>query len=217
MKNNNHLTITFFYLINNNSTRLNIVDKILIYLSIFILIILLGYFGYYLQNKEKKKILLSENYVEAKIYLENENKVEALNLLKNAIFANDATYSTLSFFMILDQNLIKDYDEVTSLFDHLLANNEFDREIKNLLVYKKALRSSDYVNESELLAELKPLLNKETLWRPHALLLLGDYFVSKKEYVKAKEFYIEILSINNLQRDLYDQAKSQLAFFGNDY
>jgi hypothetical protein len=86
-----------------------------------------------------------------------------------------------------------------------------------LLVYKKALLSSNYVNESELLAELKPLLNKETLWRPHALLLLGDYFVSKKEYVKAKEFYIEILSINNLQRDLYDQAKSQLAFFGNDY
>ena len=192
-------------------------NKILIYLFIFILIIFFGYFSYYLDSKEKKGILLSENYVEAKIYLENENKVEALNLLKNAIFANDATYSTLSFFMILDQNLIKDYDEVTSLFDHLLANNKFDREIRNLLVYKKALLSSNYVNESELLAELEPLLNKETLWRPHALLLLGDYFVSKEEYVKAKEFYIEILSINNLQRDLYDQAKSQLAFFGNDY
>ena len=192
-------------------------NKILIYLFIFILIILFGYFSYYLDNKEKKKILLSEDYVKAKIYLENGNKVEALNLLKNAIFVNDATYSTLSFFMILDQNLIKDYDEVTSLFDHLLANNKLDREIRNLLVYKKALLSSNYVNESELLAELKPLLNKETLWRPHALLLLGDYFVSKKEYVKAKEFYIEILSINNLQRDLYDQAKSQLAFFDNDY
>ena len=192
-------------------------NKILIYLFISILIILFGYFSYYLDSKEKKEILLSENYVEAKIYLENENKVEALNLLKNAIFANDATYSTLSFFMILDQNLIKDYDEVTSVFDHLLANNKFDREIRNLLVYKKALRSSDYVNESELLAELKPLLNKETLWRPHALLLLGDYFVSKEEYVKAKDFYIQILSINNLQRDLYDQAKAQLAFFGNNY
>ena len=192
-------------------------NKILIYLFIFILIILFGYFSYYLDSKEKKEILLSENYVEAKIYLENENKVEALNLLKNAIFANDATYSTLSFFMILDQNLIKDYDEVTSLFDHLLANNKFDREIRNLLVYKKALLSSNYVNESELLAELKPLLNKETLWRPHALLLLGDYFVSKEEYVKAKEFYIEMLSINNLQRYLYDQAISQLASFGNYY
>ena len=191
-------------------------NKILIYLFIFILIILFGYFSYHLDSKEKKKILLSENYVEAKIYLENGNKVEALNLLKNAIFANDATYSTLSFFMILDQNLIKDYDEVTSLFDHLLANNKFDREVRNLLVYKKALLSSNYVNESELLAELKPLLNKETLWRPHALLLLGDYFMSKGEYLKAREFYMQILSISNLHKDLYYQAKSQLEFIAND-
>ena len=102
------------------------------------------------------------------------------------------------------------------MFDHLLANNKFDREIRNLLVYKKALLSSNYVNESELLAELKPLLNKETLWRPHALLLLGDYFVSKGEYLKAREFYIQILSISNLHKDLYYQAKSQLEFFAND-
>ena len=191
-------------------------NKILIYLFIFIIIIFFSYFSYYLGNKEKERILLSENYVEAKIYLENGSKIEALDLLKNAIFANDATYSTLSFFMILDQNLIKDYKELTSLFNHLLENNKFDKEIKNLLVYKKALFSSDHVDESELLAEIKPLLNKENLWRPHALLLLGDYFVSKKEYVKAKEFYIQILSINNLQSDLYKQAKSQLALFGND-
>ena len=193
-------------------------NKILIYLSIFILIILLGYFGYYLQNKEKKKILLSENYVQAKIYLANGSKVEALSILKDVIFANDPTYSTLGFFMILNESLIKDYNEISALFDHLLENNKYEKEIRNLLIYKKALFSSNYVKESELLEELKPLLNKkENLWKPHALLLLGDYFVSKKEYVKAKEFYIQILSINNLQKDLYDQAKSQLVFIANEY
>jgi len=193
-------------------------NKILIYLSIFILIILLGYFGYYLQNKENKKILLSENYVQAKIYLANGSKVEALNILKDVIFANDPTYSTLCFFMILNESLIKDYNEISALFDHLLENNKYEKEIRNLLIYKKALFSSNYVKESELLEELKPLLNKkENLWKSHALLLLGDYFVSKREYVKAKEFYIQILSINNLQKDLYDQAKSQLVFIANEY
>ena len=49
-------------------------------------------------------------------------------------------YSTLSFFVILNQNLITDYNELLrSMFDHLLTNNEFDKEIRNLLVYKKAL------------------------------------------------------------------------------
>ena len=102
------------------------------------------------------------------------------------------------------------------MFDHLLENNKFENEVRNLLIYKKSLFNSNFTNESELLEEVKPLLNSETLWRPHALLLLGDYFVSRGEYLKAKEFYTQILSINNLQKDLYDQAISQLTLITND-
>ena len=76
-------------------------NKILIYLFIFILIILFGYFSYYFDSKEKKEILLSENYVQAKIYLANGNKSKATSTLKKIIFANEPTYSTLSFFIIL--------------------------------------------------------------------------------------------------------------------
>ena len=115
-----------------------------------------------------------------KIYLENGNKTEAVNILKNVIFANDPAYSTLCLFLILNENLITDHKELLALFDHLLANNKFEKEIENLLIYKKALLNSNFATESELLEGIKPLLNTETLWRPHALLLLGDYFVSKK-------------------------------------
>ena len=191
-------------------------NKILIYLFVTILVIIFGYFSYYFDSKEKKRILLSEDYIQAKIYLANEDKVKALNILKKIVFANDPAYSTLSFFMIINQNLVSDYNEVSDLFNYLLANNKFDKEIKDLLVYKKALFNSNYVNESELLQEIKPLLSGETLWKPHALLLLGDYFLSKKEYLKAKEFYMQILYIKDLQKDLYDKAKFQLAFISDD-
>ena len=40
--------------------------------------------------------------------------------------------------------------------------------------------------------------------------------LSKKEYIKAKEFYKRIFLIKNLQRDLYEQARSQLALIAND-
>ena len=63
---------------------------------------------------------------------------------------------------------------------------------------------------------MKPLLKDETLWKPHALLLLGDYFVYKNEYFKAREFYEQILSIKNLQKDLYDQAIFQLSQIANN-
>ena len=185
-------------------------NKILILSFVILLIILIGSFSFYLESKSKKKILISENYIQAKIYLGDKNNSKALSLLKDIIFANDSAYSTLSLFMIMDQNLIKDHKEVLSLFNHLLENNKFDKEIKNLLIFKRALFSSNYVDETVLLKELKPLMNTETFWKAHALLLLGDYFVSKKEYIKARDFYTQILPINNLQKDLYDQAKSQL-------
>ncbi len=190
-------------------------NKILIYLLLLLLVILFGSISYFLDNKEKKRIALSENYVQSKIYLENENKEKAINLLKDIIFANDPTYSTLSLFMILNQNLINDNNEISNLFDHLLSNNKYDKEIRNLLVYKKALYNSNYMSESELLEEIKSLVNKESIWTPYALLLAGDYFMSKKEYSKAKDFYIEILSINNLEKDIYDQAKYQLKYIAN--
>ena len=192
-------------------------NKILIYSSILIVIIFFVSLSLYLGNKEKKRTLLSENYVQAKIYLEDGKKVEAINMLKSVIFADDPTYSPLCFFLILNQDLISDSKEISILFEHLLENNKFDKEIRNLLVYKKALFDSNFVNESELLKGIKPLLNtEETLWKPHALLLLGDYFMSKGEYLKAREFYLQILSISNLHQGLYHQAKSQLQFIAND-
>ena len=191
-------------------------NKILIFSSVLILVILLGSLSFYLENQKKKKILLSENYIDAKIYIESGNKNEALNALKTVIFANDPTYSTLSFFLILNQNLITDRKEISALYDHLLENNKFEKELRNLLIYKKALFNSNFAGETKLLEMIKPLINTDTLWKPHALLLLGDYFMSKGENIKATEFYQKIFSINNLHKDLYDQAKSQLAIINNE-
>ena len=191
-------------------------NKILIFSFILILMILFGSFIFYFESKEKKKILLSENYLQAKIYLEGGDTSKAINLLKEVIFANDSTYSSLSLFIIMNQNLITDHRELSALFDHLLENNKFSKEIRNLLIYKKALLNSNFVNESELLESVKPLLNTESLWKPHALLLLGDYFVSKGEYIKAIEFYQGIFTIKNLHNNFYNYAKSQLSIITNE-
>ena len=56
--------------------------------------------------------------------------------------------------MILNENLISDNNEVSKLFDHLLENNKFKEEEENLLIYKKALFVSNFVNEEDLLREI---------------------------------------------------------------
>ena len=126
-------------------------NKILIYFLIGVLITLSIFFTFYLKNKESKRILLGENYIIAKIYLEEKEKDKALNILKEIVYANDSTYSLLSFFLILNQNLISDENEVFELFNYILNEKKIDAEIRNLLIYKKALHSSSFISEKEML------------------------------------------------------------------
>lgn len=190
--------------------------KIVIFVAIFSIFIAIASFIYYSESKEKKRTLLLDRYIEASIYLENDNRNKAKEILEGIIFSNDSTYSTLSLFLIVNQNLITDQKKLTSLFDQVLNNSKFETELKNLIIFKKALVQSSFVSESELLKALNPLLNKETLWKAHALLLLGDYFYSKKENQKAKEFYIKLLSLQNLNNYFNNRARLQLSLIAND-
>ena len=185
-------------------------NKILILSSIIFIIVTLSSVTFYLNFKEKKIINLSNSYINAKVYLENNEIDKATNILKEIIFSNNETYSTLAFFKILNENLIQDQKELLNIFDHILKENKFEKEIKDLLIFKKALFESDSIDEVKMLDSLNPLINKDSIWKPHALLLLGDYFSSKNEYLKAKDFYIQTLSLKNLQREFYEYARSRL-------
>ena len=183
----------------------------------FILIIILGFTAsVFFDYKKKEKIKISENNINAKILLENKKQDEALKLLKDLIFINDKTYSSLSLFMIINENLIEDTTELNILINHLLSNNNYDTEIKNLLIFKKALLNAEIINESDLLDSLLPIINSNSLWKIHALLLIGDFYVSNSEYTKAKEFYAQILSIKNLNDDVYRAVRSKLEITAND-
>ena len=190
--------------------------KSYIYSFIFFIIIIIGSFIFYIDSKEKNKIMLSESYVQAKVFLEKGDKANALQNLKKVIFAKDSTYSSLSLFMIINQNLITDYNELSELFDNVLKSNNFSKETKSLLIFKKAIYESNVVDESKMLENLKPLLTTDTLLKPHALLLIGDFYVSKKEYIKAIEFYQKIFTLENLHPGIYNHASSQLAIISNE-
>ena len=137
-------------------------NKISILSSFVLFLIILGSFTFYSEAKKNEKILLSEKYIVAKIYLSQSNDSEAKDILKEIIFSNNSTYSVLSLFLMLENNLAADEKELFSLFDHVLKNNKFDEEIKNLFIYKKALLMSDNISESNLIEDTKELINTET-------------------------------------------------------
>ena len=173
-------------------------------------------YSLYVEYKENKRISLAEHYLQAKVYLQDGKKNEATNLLKKIVYENDSTYSTLAFFLIHNQNLIVDKKEILILFNNIIDKNKFSKEDKNLLIYKKALFISNFANETELLSDIKPLLNSDTFWKAHGLLLIGDYFVSRNESLKAIDFYQQVFNIKNLNQDLYNHARFQLSLISDE-
>ena len=105
------------------------------------------------------------------------------SILEKIIFSNDSTYSTLSLFLYLNENLTTDQEKLVGLFNQVLENNKFEKEVKDLVIFKKALIHANFVNESKLLETVNPIIKEETIWKPQALLLVGDYYASNKEYL----------------------------------
>ena len=191
-------------------------NKIPIFVSVSFVFAIVIAIIFYSEAQEKKKKIIAQNYVSAKIYLEKNDKIKAKNILKKIVYSDSSIYSTLSFYLLLNENLIDTNSEKSELFTYIIKNNNFDSEIKDLIVFKKSLFESNFINESDLLTSLNPLINEDSLWKPHALLLLGDYFYSKNEFNKAREFYSKILLLKNINDDFYKQSKSQLTLMAND-
>ena len=191
-------------------------NKFYLFFALGIFIIILFSTGIYSHFKKEKKIKLGEMYIKAKIDFQNNKIEEANNILKEIIYSNDKTYSTLSLFLIVNKNSIDDNKELIALFDHIINNNKYDEEIKNLIIFKKALIQSDFLNEEVILNTLNPIIKSNSLWKPHALLLLGDYFFSKNEILKSKEFFIQVLKVADPNSSLYERASYQLVKISDD-
>ena len=98
----------------------------------------------------------------------------------NVVKSNDATYSPLALYHLLDNNLLENNDEINILFNELIEKTKLDNEIKNLIIYKKALFNSDFVSENELLKILNPVINSESIWKSHCIILTCRIFLFKR-------------------------------------
>ena len=176
---------------------------------IILIIVVIGVYSYdkYLVNKKKE---ISDNFNSITIKFKEDNKESTANQLIEIINKKDPTYSPLSLYFIIDNNLVTDQNIINSLFDTLIENTSLDKEIKNLVIYKKALFNADQFKEGDLLSILNPIINSESVWKSHALYLMAEYFYSGNQNQKAKEFFNQIISLENSNPDIRLQAEKRL-------
>ena len=182
--------------------------KLIISISVIILIIF-GYFAYG-DFKDKKRIKIAEKYNSATINYISGNKANLKKVLIEIINEKDTAYSPLALYFIIDNNIELNNEEINKYFDILINEVKLDKEIKNLIIFKKALFNSDFENENNLISILNPLINSKSVWKSHALYLMAEYLYSKNQKQKAKEFYYQIITLENSNENIKLEVQKKL-------
>ena len=187
--------------------------KKLIVLLIILILIPFSFFSYQIYlDKNKEKI--SSRYNLAITKFEKGNNLEIKKIMIEIINSKDETYSPLALYFIIDNNIEATNEEINRYFDIIINDINLDIEIKNLNIYKKGLFNSSFISENELLLILKPIINSDSFWKPHALILLGEFFLDKNQNQKAKEFFSQVISIEMANEKLKTEAKKRLIYIG---
>ena len=175
---------------------------------VLILLLLFSYFGY--QEFEKRaKLEIAETYNQITLKeITTKNTIEIEKLVK-IIEKKDPIYSALSLYFIIENNLVNDQNEINNFFD-LVIKSQKEKEIKNLIIYKKAMYNADIASENELLDILNPILKSESVWKSHALLLMADYFEYNNNFVKSKDFLEEIVNSKTVNNEIKIEAERRL-------
>jgi predicted negative regulator of RcsB-dependent stress response len=180
---------------------------------IIISIVIISFLVLFAINEIKKnnKIILANNFNNITADFETGKKNNTSKELKDIIKKHDNTYSPLALFFLIDNDLIENIEEGNILFDILINETKLEKEIKNLIIYKKALLNSGLIDENELLNILNPIINSNSVWKPHALYLIGEYFYSKDEKEKAKNFFDEILILKDINNDILSETQKRIS------
>jgi|TARA_B100000929_G_scaffold286283_1_gene271120 hypothetical protein len=189
------------------SFLLNNKKKIIVIMAI-ILLALFAYF-FYADYKKDQKLQISQQYNSAVINYNN-NSSSSISEMKIIINIKDPTYSPLALYFLLDNNLLSNKDEVNQYFDLLIKDVKLEKEIINLLIFKKGLYNSETASEDELLQIFYPLINSDNVWKSHALYIIAEYFFSKNEKQKSKEFFEKILELENSNPQIKLEAQKRL-------
>ena len=176
---------------------------------LIILALIIGYLSMK-EVRERNKIKLANQFNITIINFRAEDSQKTIDQLTKLINENDATYSPLALYFLIDNDLIDNKNEINSLFDELINETNLEEEIKNLIIYKKALFNSDISSENDLLQMLNPIIKSESIWKSHSLYLMAEFFYSKNQKEKAKEFFNQILLLPNANNDIKVESKKKI-------
>jgi len=180
---------------------------------VLILLAVFSYFGYQ-EYKKKQKLEIADIYNQITLKEVTPKNTDDIEKLVKIIKKKDPIYSALSLYFIIENDLVSDEKEINNFFD-LVIKSQKENEIKNLIIYKKAMYNADIISENDLLDMLNPILKSESVWKSHALLLMADYFEHNNNLIKSKDFLEEIVNSELVNNEIKIEAERRLRKFSD--
>ena len=158
------------------------------------------------ENRAKK---YTQEYVEI-LSLINDKKIDEakkrLEILKDSKIN---LYKVLAISKLLELTK-ENKNEQISILDYAIKSN-IEKNDKDLFKIKKALLVFDNSDEQQFLNLLNPADFKNSPWRVLSLEILGDFYLSKGQKIKAKDIYDQAFKISDIpeifKKDLAKKIK----------
>jgi hypothetical protein len=182
----------------------------LIIIILFSLIILSIFFivgkNIIFENRAKK---YTQEYVVILSLINDKKIVEAKNRLEILKDSKINLHRVLAISKLLELSK-ENKNEQISILDYAIKSN-IEKNDKDLFKIKKALLTFDNLNEEQFLNLLNPGDFKNSPWRVLSLEILGDFYLSKGQKIKAKDIYDQAIKISDIpeifKKDLEKKIK----------
>jgi len=158
------------------------------------------------ENRAKK---YTQEYVVILSLINDKKIVEAKNRLEILKDSKINLYRVLAISKLLELSK-ENKNEQISILEYAIKSN-IEKNDKDLFKIKKTLLAFDNLNEEQFLNLLNPGDFKNSPWRILSLEILGDFYLSKGQKIKAKDIYDQAIKISDIpeifKKDLEKKIK----------
>ena len=148
-------------------------NRLKFYSLIIVLTISVSGFFFIKIQEEKKNQYISEQFIQAGLFLTLNKNNKAKKLLEDIILSKNKFYSVLSLNIILEKNLENEKKKILDYFE-IIENLKLSKEKQDLVLLKKSLYLIKIGDEQKSEKILKSLIDNNSNYKKLAQEILSD-------------------------------------------
>ena len=131
------------------------------------------FFSFFNINNKKKNNLISEQFIQAGIYLSSGQKTKSIKIYDNIILSKNSFYSVLALNTVLEKKLVSNEKKILNYFD-IVEGLDIPSDRKDLVLLKKSLYFMKNSKQEKAKRILRELIEKNSKYKNLAQEIMSE-------------------------------------------